>query len=82
VRFACSTLSSNRRRSAEWRSAGDETIPGFARSLDMMLLVFSLIAATPLLGLSLWMIDEAYGDRLAPRLRARINEVSDRWLKP
>ena len=48
----------------------------------MMLLVFSLIAAAPLLGLSLWIIDEAYGDRLAPRLRARVNEVGERWLKP
>jgi hypothetical protein len=47
----------------------------------MMLLVFSLIAAAPILGVSLWIIDETYGDRLAPRLRARVNAVSDRWLK-
>ncbi|HET9160348.1 MAG TPA: hypothetical protein VFN88_07025 [Caulobacteraceae bacterium] len=33
----------------------------------MMLLAFSLMAAAPVLGLSLWIIDETYGQRLVPR---------------
>ena len=46
----------------------------------MMLMVFSLIAAAPILGLSLWILDESYGDKVAPRLRARVNGASARWL--
>jgi hypothetical protein len=60
---------------------GTETFRPLARSRYMMLLIFSLIAASPILGVSLWLIDESYGDKLAPRLRARANAVSDRWLK-
>jgi hypothetical protein len=33
----------------------------------MMLFAFSLMAAAPILGLSLWIIDETWGERLAPR---------------
>jgi hypothetical protein len=47
----------------------------------MMLLVFSLIAASPLVGLSLWLIDEEYGARLAPRLRVKAETLSHRILR-
>jgi hypothetical protein len=33
----------------------------------MTLIVLSLIAASPILGVSLWIIDEAYGSKIAPR---------------
>lgn len=46
-----------------------------------MLLVFSLIAASPIVGLSLWLIDEEYGHRLAPRLRAKANHLENRFIR-
>ena len=47
--------------------------------MDMMLFAFALIAAAPLLGLSLWIVDETWGPRLAPRnLVERARSLAER----